>query len=99
KEPLRPQRSHLASRNMLDISSEPRVAGSRFSNSIISSEAYNVDDFFKSTPASEWLLGSYVNGIIEGPRHGGQGNQTVGIALSRTGGSITFGGIDLEYII
>ncbi|KAF0493001.1 hypothetical protein F8M41_021505 [Gigaspora margarita] len=58
---------------MLDISSEPRVAGSRFSNSIISSEAYNVDDFFKSTPASEWLLGSYVNGIIEGPRHGGQG--------------------------
>ncbi|CAG8742057.1 20036_t:CDS:2, partial [Gigaspora margarita] len=26
-------------------------------------------------------------------------NQTVGIALSSTGGSITFGGIDLEYII
>ncbi|CAG8619332.1 11319_t:CDS:2, partial [Diversispora eburnea] len=52
---------------MSSIGPEPRISGSKFSKFIIPSETYNIDDFFKSSSASKWSLGNYINRIIEGP--------------------------------
>ncbi|CAG8675026.1 12454_t:CDS:1, partial [Acaulospora morrowiae] len=49
------------------ISPEPRIMGSKFSKFHISLETRDIDNFFKDLPASKWSLGTYVNGIIEGP--------------------------------